>query len=398
MLLCGTNVQSSTGVITHNTTIEENVSMDNLIFYDYIGFSELIVTDIILDRTYDIDLTMNYTTFGKYQIPFGFGSNDYDLELWGVKPNLFYIQNPNVTGDTQYSRVYLDGSRVFQFPVPNDYVGTEFDYYYHFKSDLNDEGVYITTVSYWATYLSNLEDGQPVELGTFTNNLVNTEHQLVFNLYGDASQMRFINFNAIGSDSYLLYPASNIDKTKAGFYDVANKKFYSVTNFTLGNVTISPEIPNTPDTSQPSNDKDYTENFNNLQNSVDNLNQTQQETNDFLKDDTVDDSNFELPTVEVSDPTANFFDTLFTGLYGAFTSTGNKTISFKVINTDITINSSDFKFLIADEFTLLRYLLSTTWVVGIGMFILKDIRSMIEKIKNGDIEGIAKGDIKADMV
>lgn len=132
----------------------------------------------------------------------------------------------------------------------------------------------------------------------------------------------------------------------------------------------------------------------------------QQETNNKLDslentitDTTVpDDSEFDLPTIEVNDSTANFFDTLFTGIYNAFNTYEDTTISFTIFSKTITINSADFRMLNDNRFTILRNLLESSWYFAIGYMILKDIRHIFDKIKTGNIENAVSNDIKADMV
>lgn len=171
--------------------------------------------------------------------------------------------------------------------------------------------------------------------------------------------------------------------------------------------------------SSSSSSKDYTENFDELKQSINNTtasinNQTQainnqtnaiegttqavEETNSFLKDNTVDNSQFDMPTVEVNDPTANFFDTMFTGIYNAVTTDEEKTINVDLIGNTFSVNSADFNFLQASNWSLIRIILNAMWVIGIGLYILKDIRKMIEKIKDGNIENVTNDDIKADIV
>lgn len=158
--------------------------------------------------------------------------------------------------------------------------------------------------------------------------------------------------------------------------------------------------------------QDYTNQFSNLENSINGttqaiesqtnaINGTTQavnDTNDFLKDNTVDDSQFNLPTVDVNDPTANFFDTIFMGLYNAVTNNEEKTISLEILGNNINISSADFNYLNGNEWNVLRIILSSMWVFGIGIYILKDIRKMIDKIKDGNVENMATDDIKANMV
>lgn len=147
------------------------------------------------------------------------------------------------------------------------------------------------------------------------------------------------------------------------------------------------------------NQKETNEKLDENNKKLEETNNNIKDTNDFLKNDNVpDDNEFNLPSVEVNDPTANFFDTMFMGLYNAINVEGNQQISFKIFSKDIVINSDDFNFLVGNEWAILRIILTSSWVFGIGIFILKDIRKMIDKIKSGNIESVASDDIKADMV
>ncbi len=147
------------------------------------------------------------------------------------------------------------------------------------------------------------------------------------------------------------------------------------------------------------NQKETNEKLDENNKKLEETNNNIKDTNDFLKNDNVpDDNEFNLPSVDIDDPTANFFDTMFICLYNAVNVEGNQQISFKIFSKDIVINSDDFNFLVGNEWGILRIILTSSWVFGIGIFILKDIRKMIDKIKSGNIDSVATDDIKADMV
>ncbi len=156
-----------------------------------------------------------------------------------------------------------------------------------------------------------------------------------------------------------------------------------------GYVPEGPEDPTSPD---------YTEKFDELNSSINDLNNTQQDTNNFLKDDSINDSDFQLPTVEVEDPSSNFFDTIFMGVYNSVTVKDDVLISFDVMNTHVNVSSADFNFLTDSRFSILRSLLSMFWIFGIGIFILRDIRKILDKIKSGNVDTAITNDVKADMV
>lgn len=205
-----------------------------------------------------------------------------------------------------------------------------------------------------------------------------------------------------GQDLAVFKPAKVNGVT--GLYDTVNYVFVPIPNSPIGSPTgetggggSAPDY--SEDFSQINNNLDNIENeIKDTNDKLDNVNNSINETNDFLQDTTVNDSDFKLPSLDVSDPTANFFDTVFMGLYNAITSDEDKTISFKVMDYDVVLNSADFNFLSGSGFSVLSTFLNMAWVFGIGMFILRDVRKIIETIKNGEIDKIGKTDIKADVM
>ena len=141
-------------------------------------------------------------------------------------------------------------------------------------------------------------------------------------------------------------------------------------------------------------------------NAINDLNNSQQETtdsindlhNDLMDDTTPSNDEFNLPSIEVNDITSSFFDTLFMGLYNAITSDEDASITFTLYSHTYTINSAQFNFLTDSRFQPLTTFLSLSWYGSIGYIIIKDIRKMIKKIKEGNIENVATDDIKADIV
>lgn len=79
--------------------------------------------------------------------------------------------------------------------------------------------------------------------------------------------------------------------------------------------------------------------LNNIDSSINQGNQLQQEQNDLIKDDNVNTDNFEFATNDTNNPTEEGFNTLFTSIYNAFcnTSSAPLTVTLPYINETLTI-------------------------------------------------------------
>lgn len=167
-------------------------------------------------------------------------------------------------------------------------------------------------------------------------------------------------------------------------------QYYNLGNYTLSLTTQEEDIIN-----EDSN-KDLLHNINSSQkettNAINNL-------EDNLLDDTIpDDNQFSLPSVEVNDLTSDFFTTLFNNLYNAITNANDTTINITLFSHTYSISSSQFNFLNDSRFTALSTFLQASWYGSIGFYVIYDIRKMIDKIKEGNIENISNDDIQANSV
>lgn len=143
-------------------------------------------------------------------------------------------------------------------------------------------------------------------------------------------------------------------------------------------------IPSTPDYSQ----------------SLDNINSSINDTNDFLKDDSYDQQGIadSMPSnTGVNDVTEQPLDNLFNSLRNAFTSTDyvDLVIDLPFVNQSITI---PYDFISSHIPTSIVSLIQLVYWFVISRFIFKDINSYISKLKSGDITDSHEGNIKADML
>lgn len=135
---------------------------------------------------------------------------------------------------------------------------------------------------------------------------------------------------------------------------------------------------------------------------INDLNDTMQETNDFLKDDNYDKNNIvnNMPSsAEYQSPTESGIDNIFQNFMNAFTSNETQVVRFVIpftngeyidIPSDLTISKlpSSILFLIQGFY----------WFI-ICRYIVKDISHTAEKAKSGEIlDGGSDGNIKTDLL
>lgn len=118
---------------------------------------------------------------------------------------------------------------------------------------------------------------------------------------------------------------------------------------------------------------------------------------DFLgQDATVTDEQFSdnFPTVEVDDPSEDFFSWIFDQIENIFTSTTAQTLQFELFGTTYSYSSND----VYVPNNTLKTFIGLYCDFSICMWIIKDVRKVINKIKEGNIEALSDEDITANMV
>lgn len=237
MFLLKSNVKGYS--FTNETNVDDNINSSILTFYDGILFKKPLVTDIVIDRYTNFDYKLLYKQFPKYIVPIGFGNNNYDNELWGVKPNLFYLITPNYSGN-KLCDVFINNSKVGSLNFGGDIWGTNLNLSVNYYSSYEFEDNLMKSTYYLDVNNSGVVSNSSI---TFINNLVNDSNSpIVFGLYG--VDMYYINyFITTGQELHNLYPAKN--GNKVGLYDFNTSKFYYFTNsnyYTLGNVISKPNV------------------------------------------------------------------------------------------------------------------------------------------------------------
>lgn len=124
-----------------------------------------------------------------------------------------------------------------------------------------------------------------------------------------------------------------------------------------------------------------------VDNIKDYLGQPANTTEDEFKDN--------FPTVEVDDPSEDFFSWIFNQIENVFLSTSPEVFEFSLYTGNVyRINSNDIK--VPDG--IIKTLIGLSCDFSICYWIMKDVRKVINKIKEGNIEALADEDITANMV
>lgn len=146
----------------------------------------------------------------------------------------------------------------------------------------------------------------------------------------------------------------------------------------------------------------------NIESSLEDLNDTLEDTNDKLDtindtitDDTVESSASDLPSTNVTNPTENGIDNIFTSIYNAFCVGEAQDIIFPIpfTNKNITLSPYYVRDMLNNNNAGWIYtLIQAFWGYLIGRYIVSDISKKIDKIKSGNIENVENTNIKEEML
>ena len=132
---------------------------------------------------------------------------------------------------------------------------------------------------------------------------------------------------------------------------------------------------------------------------INSLYKSQQEMNNFLNDNSYNSNNNMPNSSEYTSPTDSGIDSIFTALYNAFTTNQTQTVRFVIPFTNeqyIDIPSDLITSRLPQVIIIL--IQSVYWYV-ICRYIVKDIASIAEKAKSGEIlDGSSDGNIKTDLL
>lgn len=146
-------------------------------------------------------------------------------------------------------------------------------------------------------------------------------------------------------------------------------------------------------------------------NELGDISKGQQQLQNTITDDDVSNVGIDLPTDDTNDITEDNFNEIFDEIVDVFTNLDkriNATYTFTLPNftggeeKTLTINTQSVYGTGSDGSSPVLYavwqLVESFWQFVVALFIVKDIHHKIQKIKTGDIEKVAEGDVKADIL
>lgn len=146
-------------------------------------------------------------------------------------------------------------------------------------------------------------------------------------------------------------------------------------------------------------------------NQLGDINKGQQQLQNTITDDDVSGVVIDLPTDNTTDITEADFTKIFNKLVDVFTNLDyrvNPTYTFTLPKftsgepQTLTINTQSLYGAGDSGYSPVLYsiwsLVESFWYFVVSLFIVKDIHHKIQKIKTGDIEKVAEGDVQADIL
>lgn len=329
-VLSGSSNYNYNNIPIYNYIIDDN---NNTIYCEYVKlFKQPTIANVYYFRSYGASASGPYLYSNYYIEP--------------VPPNTITLQAGlssfhrfQGVGDKEQLIVYLDGyvTEDFTFFV-EQYVDNEWqfitdinDYYFLYNEEDND--IYRNPYYITFTYLSGL----PAGTCRYTA-LLNDNPETAFH-----------------SDTFTITP-------------------WSIGNDATGTVDSNGDIDISVDTG------------NTVEGIADFLSQSSTVTEQQF--------NNNFPTVEVDDPSEDFFSWIFDQIENIFTSTSAQTLQFDLFGTTYSYSSND----VYVPNNTLKTMIGLSCDFSICMWIIKDVRKVINKIKEGNIEALSDEDITANMV
>lgn len=242
-------------------------------------------------------------------------------------------------------------------------------------------------------FLHDITEGQPTDI--FSSNGINSSminlKEYYISLDGQISYRYLKNIDnniyyySVPVTSFFGRYKNNTDYLLVLSYPSGSKQYTWTTSFSSSGITIQEENINTQ-----------------IENSINNLNQSQQDINNFLLDNNYSSSNV-LDNMPSSDsytsPTDSGINSIFTSLYNAFTNPEPTTVRFVIpfTNGQYIDIASDIVTSRLDS-TILTLIQMFYWFM-IARFIIKDIATYAQKAKSGAIlDNNGDDNIKTDLL
>lgn len=238
------------------------------------------------------------------------------------------------------------------------------------------------------------------------------------------------NSNIVVTDDSVVDFIKYINSPSADYSSLLENINNSLTNIDTSLVNVSSLITSVNNSlntiiEKLDNKTDYSGQISDIRDSLDNLAQQQQQTQDTIKDESqaiqnsIDSSTNEITNtltdndvsdIEVDefediatnvtdDPTANGFNNIFETIRNALVNENTEPLKITIPFTDksfeISASTVYGKF---SGFDTIKNLASVVWYFIISLFIVKDIAKRINKIKSGNIDDVCDSNIKEDIL
>ena len=135
-----------------------------------------------------------------------------------------------------------------------------------------------------------------------------------------------------------------------------------------------------------------------MNNSINDLNNTQQETNNFLKDTNYNESDIELPNVEIDTQTNEYASELFSIIMNAFTNESSIDFEFTIPFSNgqkIVFPANYIEEHLPD---VIKNIIRVFYWYFISRYILKDIMNIVDRMRQGDWFLKSETDIKTEVL
>lgn len=353
--------------------------------YPYIGYSySYYQNDYTLDNFKSLafiksKLLENMIFYGK---PLYYSDNDIFYKFDGVIKKYYSIyknQYVNTVGRTTYN----DSDLKFRYEVPATYKDNEsgfMDVYLQELSpietlkqteELDKEG-YLEKLILTSTEKPNVYGTQPVACNVYFNELIKLMEK------GKIYRLRFEFFKNVKDDSGELL---------GSLRDTATSCFFSLNDWKSSEI----EVKNIYKSVYAKDPSLLPEGYENDDSTFDLGKLTDSDTSNL------DDSASGIlnnDKYDINDPTVGLINSCVNGVKNVLTTTNNEPLQVKIRNN--TFNISPSVFILPDG--IIKSFLIAFYSYYVGRSIILDIRKMINKFKDGNIEDIGKDDISANMV
>lgn len=238
------------------------------------------------------------------------------------------------------------------------------------------------------------------------------------------------NSNIVVTDNSVVDFIKYINSPSADYSSLLDNINNSLTNIDTSLVNVSSLITSVNNSlntiiEKLDNKTDYSGQITDIRDSLDNLAQQQQQTQDTIKDESqaiqnsIDSSTNEITntltdndvsdiqvdefediaTNVTDDPTANGFNNIFETIRNALVNENTEPLKITIPFTDKSFEiSAGTVYGNFSGFDTIKNLASVVWYFIISLFIVKDIAKRINKIKSGNIDDVCDSNIKEDIL